>query len=299
MWPSIPAKGGLLVYEQNAWNTNIWQFDLKDGMHLERPPRGIISEKGNKMRPDVSPDGKKIAFESDRLGFWDIWTCNTDGTDCGQVTSLHGSAGRARWSPDGHSLAFEFHPKERSELYLVDVPAGIPRLLPTISGADNLSPSWSRDGKWLYFASKRGNEPFQIWKIPAGGGVPVQLTKNGGISPVESPDRQYLYYSKYEQGGVWRKPLEGGEEMQVLDEAGGHQWPNWVLTAEGIYFLKFDGTPHGTLQFLEFATAKTFPVWSFERDPGWGLALSHDGRSLVYIQDEYSESDIMLVKNFR
>ena len=298
-WPSIPAKKGLLVYEQSLSNANIWRLDLKDHTHLDKPPFAIISEKGSKARPDLSPGGKKIAFESDRLGFWDIWTCNSDGTDCVRATSLRGTAGRARWSPDGHTLAFEFHPNERGEIYLVELPGGTPRLIPTVPGADNLSPSSSNDGKWLYFASKRGNEPFQAWKIPAAGGTPIQLTKSGGISPIESPDGRFLYYSKYEQGGLWRRPLDGGEETEVVREVTGYQWPDWVVTRDGIYFLRFDQTSHGGVEFLEFATGKTAEVWNSDRDMGWGLAGSQDGRSLMYIQDEFSESDIMLIKNFR
>ncbi len=146
-WPSIPPKGDQLVYHQVVAKFNIWRLDLRDQRHHQRPPFALISEKGDKMRPDLSPEGKQIAFESNRLGFWDIWTCATDGSNCDQLTSLHGTAGRARWSPNGRYIAFEFHPKEQSEIYVVEVPGGVPRLLPTISGADNLSPSWSRDGQ--------------------------------------------------------------------------------------------------------------------------------------------------------
>ncbi len=298
-WPSIPPKGNSLVYSQVVAKFNIWRLDLKDPKHHQRPPFVSISEKGNKMRPDFSPDGKKIAFESNRLGFWDIWTCDSNGSNCDQVTSLHGTAGRARWSPNGRYIAFEFHPNERSEIYVVEVPGGVPRLLPTIPGADNLSPSWSRDGKWLYFASKRGGESFQLWKIPVEGGSPTRLTKNGGISPVESADGSFLYYSKYELGGVWRMPLQGGEESQLLDEAGRSSWPNWALTSNGIYFLRFDKSPHVTIQFFEFATHKTIPIWTLEKEPGWGLGISHDGHSILYVQNEFAESNIMLVKNFR
>lgn len=299
MWPSIPAKGGALVYEQTLSKLNIWRLNLKSTGQLERPPSAIIAEKGEKMRPELSPDGKKIAFESNRLGFWDIWTCNTDSSDCQQVTSLHGTAGRARWSPDGHSLAFEFHPGERGEIYVVEVPGGTPRLIRTIPGADNLSPNWSRDGKWLYFASKRGNEPFQAWKIPAQGGSPIQLTKNGGISPVESPDGRYLYYSKYEQGGLWRLPLRGGDENEILSDLPGHAWPNWAVTPSGIYFLEFGKSRRGAIKFLDLASLKILTLWTLENEPGWGLSVSCDGKSIVYIQDEYAESSIMMVKNFR
>ena len=298
-WPSIPPKGDQLVYQQIVSHFNLWRLDLKDVKHTQRPPAVMISEKGDKMRPDLSPDGKKIAFESNRLGFWDIWTCASDGSNCDQVTSLHGTAGRARWSPNGRYIAFEFHPKERSEIYLVEVPGGVPRLLPTIPGADNLSPSWSRDGQWIYFASKRGNEPFQIWKISVQGGAPTKVTRNGGISGVESPDGGFLYYSKYEMGGIWRQPLQGGEEAQVVEEVPGVGWPNWALTSDGIYFFRFNNSLHATIQFYDFASNKTVPVWTLEKEPGWGMSMSQDGKSIFYIQNEYAESNLMLVKNFR
>jgi Tol biopolymer transport system component/DNA-binding winged helix-turn-helix (wHTH) protein len=298
-WPSIPAKGEQLAYEQIVAKFNIWRLDLKDQKHYQAPPSVLISEKGDKMRPDLSPDGNKIAFESNRLGFWDIWTCATDGSNCDQVTSLHGTAGRARWSPNGGYIAFEFHPKERSEIYIVEVPGGVPRLLPTLPGADNLSPSWSRDGKWLYFASKRDSEPFQLWKMPVQGGSPTKLTKHGGMSGVESPDGRFLYYSKYELGGLWKMPLEGGEETQVLEEVRGGSWPNWALTSDGIYFLRFDKSPRVSIQFFDFATRKTIPLWTLDKEPGWGLAMSPNGKSILYVQGEFAESNIMLVKNFR
>lgn len=298
-WPSIPANGvSSLVYEQGLSTFNIWQVRLKDAKHSEKPASVLISEKGDKMRPELSPDGKRIAFESNRLGFWDIWSCDVEGKGCDQVTSLHGTAGRARWSPDGRHIAFEFHPKDRSEIYVVDVPGGVPHLLPTISGADNLSPSWSRDGKYLYFASKRGAEHFQVWKMPADGGTPMQITQHDGISPQESVDGRYLYFCKFEQGGLWRIPLSGGEETQIIKEVAGGGWPDWALAPEGIYFLKFGKFTDVSIEFFEFATGKSHRVWTLQKEPGWGVNLAADGKSIVYVQDEFAQSNLMLVKNF-
>ena len=299
VWPSIPTNGKhTLVYEQGVFKSNIWRLDLRDPAHRDRAPLPIVSEKGDKMRPELSPDGKKVAFESNRLGFWDLWTCEIEKGDCNQITSLHGTAGRARWSPNGRYIAFEFHPNEHSEISIVEVPGGVPHLVPTIPGADNLSPSWSRDGKWLYFASKTGTDAFQIWKIPVQGGAAVQLTRHGGISAVESTDGRYLYYSKFEEGGVWRMPVQGRDETQVLD-IGGDGWPNWALSSEGIYFLKFSKLSHPTIQFLSFATGKTHPLWTLEREPGWGIGVSRNGKSIVFTQDDFAESNLMLVENFR
>src|SRR5262249_54481058 len=144
-----------------------------------------------------------------------------------------------------------------------------------------------------------GNEPFQVWKIPSQGGSPIQLTKNGGISPVESADGRFLYFVKYEQGGLWRLPLRDGEETEILGEISGGEWPNWAITPSGIYFLRFAKSHHGAIEYLDFATQKVRPIWTLENEPGWGLSISRDGKSIVYIQDEYAESSVMLVTNFR
>ena len=93
-------------------------------------------------------------------------------------------------------------------------------------------------------------------------------------------------------------PLQGGQEAEVLDEVSGGSWPDWGVTSKGIYFLKFDKSPHATIQFFDFNTHKRIPIWTFDKEPGWGIAVAQDGKSIVYVQDEFAESNIMLVKNF-
>ncbi len=280
----------------------VWRIDLTDEKHPHGPPQLVIGTKGRKGRPDFSPDGKKIAFEDAQagpLGPSEIWTCNSDGSNCAQVTSLHGTAGTARWSPDGRYITFEFRPQERYEIWVVDVDGGPARVVPTLPGADNLAPNWSRDGHWIYFASNSGGGPFQLWKVQATGGVPVQITKNGGVYGIESADARSLYYAKFEVPGIWKMPLQGGEEIRVLDQSGGEGWWSWALTQNGIYFINFDTEPHATLAYFEFATHRIVRISAMDKAPSVGLAVAPDGRSILYVQNEFSESNIMLVKNFR
>jgi dipeptidyl aminopeptidase/acylaminoacyl peptidase len=229
----------------------------------------------------------------------EIWACDSNGENCEQLTSLHGTAGTARWSPDGRHIAFEFHPTERAEIYVVDVPGGAPRMIPTIKGADNLAPSWSRDGKWIYFASKRGGEPFQLWKVAIESGSQLQITRTGGLAAAESADGRFLYYSKYELGGIWRMPLDGGPEERILDRPEGPDWFNWELVRDGIYLLDRVTGPKATLDFFDLATRKLTRLASLDKPVGWGLAVSPDGRSLLCVETDFEESNIMLVKNFR
>jgi len=295
--PAISRKGNELAYQHGLRRDGIWRLKLDDATHGHASAELVVSAKGQNGRPDFSSDGKRFSFESNRLGYQDIWVCDSDGSNCGQATSLHGEAGAARWSPDGRHIAFEFRPKDHSEIFLVDVPGGSPRLLPTLPGSDNGGPSWSRDGKWIYFCSDKSGGPLQLWKVQYEGGVPIRVTSNGGVSAIESVDRRFLYYSKWGAPGVWRMLIEGGPESRILDQPDGTDWYNWGVTSRGVYFIDSHAKP-ATIKFFEFATGKQFPVFVPPRQPSVGLAVSQSGDYILYSQRDLAESSIVLVKNF-
>ncbi len=85
---------------------------------------------------------------------------------------------------------------------------GIPRQL-THEPSAEYDPTWSRDGRWVYFFSERGGSQ-QIWKIPSEGSEALQVTRNGGRYAVESWDGHDLYYWKA-TGTEWRQDLVGAE----------------------------------------------------------------------------------------
>jgi hypothetical protein len=157
--------------------------------------------------------------------------------------------------------------------------------------------SWSRDGQWIYFYSNRGGATYQLWKVPISGGSPVQATKNGGVYGVESDDGQSFYYSKYDVPGLWKMPLSGGQETRVLDEP--DDWRDWGLARNGICFIHYQRLqPDAILEFFEFATHRIIPISTLDK-PFEGLAVSPDGRTVLYSRIESLQSNIMLVKNFR
>jgi Tol biopolymer transport system component/DNA-binding winged helix-turn-helix (wHTH) protein len=296
--PSIPRKGNLLAYEHAAVSNSIWQMNLKDKAQPLGSPYRLIASRGMiNYRPNVSPDGQKVVFESDRLGYSDIWYCDRDGSNCTQLTSLHGTAGTARWSPDGQHVVFEFQSRHYYDVYVVDLPNGRPRRLPTFPESDNGAPNWSRDGKWIYFYSTHEKGRLQLWKVPFQGGTPVRVTRNSGVYATESDDGRMLYYSKGEQPGVWKMPLNGGKEERVLDIPEGGRWFNWALSPTGLYFVNSTGAEKQRIEFFDFATRKRTPIGDVGKTCR-GLALAPDGKSLLYSQTDSEDYDIMLVKNF-
>jgi len=137
-----------------------------------------------------------------------------------------------------------------------------------------------------------------LWKVPLQGGPPVQITRDGGLFAAESADGRFLYYSKFEAPGIWKVSIQGGEEERVLDQAGGNEWYNWALARNGIYFLRHH-KGGAVLDFFDFATGRTISLSTSDRENWIGLAVSADGRSILYAENELEDSTIMLVKNFR
>jgi len=169
----------------------------------------------------------------------------------------------------------------------------------TYEQADDVAPSWSHDGKWIYFGSNRTGV-HQVWKIPPEGGTPVQVTKSGGIAANESPDGKSLYYTKVRGvTGLWKAPLKGGPESKVLDSL---FYLNFAVRPEGIYFIPGSGSPAVcSLQLLSFAngTVRTIVPKEALGEGVDTLTVSPDGRSILYARWGSQDRELVLVENFR
>ena len=125
----------------------------------------------------------------------------------------------------------------------------------------------------------------------------MQVTKQGGYEAYESPDGQFLYYTTSSYGlGIWRMPVAGGQETKVLEQGRSGAWD--VLN-QGIYFVNLQASPHPTIEFFNFTTSRTTQIATLEKTFTNGFCVSPDGRWILWSQADRSESDIMLMENFR
>lgn len=298
--PTISRLGNRLAFAVFQLRGNIWRVDLNGpGKEPSQPIRFIFSTQ-NEFYPAFSPDGRRIAFMSERSGTQEIWICDSDGSKTLQLTSFGGAAIYGpSWSPDSQNIALTVAQKGiKEDIYVVSVNGGVPRRM-TTDPAEDKWPYWSHDGKWIYFSSTRSGRE-EIWRMPASGGEAVQITRNSGDTPQESPDGRFLYYMKGwpDAVSVWRASVDGNQEAKVLDSV--HSEGQWTVGKEGIYFFRTpDKMGHSDICFYEFASGQIRKVLTIQMPVNNHIAVSPDGRTILYPQSDESGSVLMLVDNFR
>ena len=159
--PAISAKGNWLAFTELEENWNIWRVRLASS-GMGKPER-LLSSTGKNHSPSYSPDGRHIAFVSDRSGSPEIWLADQDGSDLKRLTYFNGSwLGSIRWSPDGKTIVFDARPAGHSGIFTMPVSGGSPAPLQQ-DAFEERRPTWSHDGQSIYFNSNRGGS-LQIWK---------------------------------------------------------------------------------------------------------------------------------------
>ena len=298
-----------LVYVRSFTDENIWRVEIAaPAATASSPPRVFLSSTRGDWFPQFSPDGRRVAFASDRSGPGGIWLAEADGSGAIQLASMGAFAtGANRWSPDGERIVFHSNSEGQGEVFVIPAVGGKPRNL-TSHRASDAFPSFSRDGQWIYFSSNRTGE-YRIWKIPASGGDAVQVPNSVGYVPFESPDGAYLYYVQTfdKPSPLWRLPASGGVPVKVLE---GVFFGNYVVREGGIYYIDkpsgqggvyYLDMPSGEtrLQYLDFATRRSTTVARNLGNVDACLAVSPDGRTILYSRMDSSVDDLMLVEDFR
>jgi WD40 repeat protein len=238
-----------LVWEHTLEDSNIWRLDL-----VSHKVERIVASTRMDSSPQLSPDGRSLVFVSDRTGNFQLWRAGADGSNPVQLTKYSSEyPGSARWSPDAGRIAFDLRGEEGRAIFVMDMATGATRQW--TRWREGSRPSWSRDGRWIYFGDRAPDNRFEVWKVPtAAPGEPERVTHGSGTDPFDSPDGRTIYFAR-DNGGLWSIPAAGGAITPVGPQSVQGGW--FSITARGLFFA--DLYPGGAPGVSVPSTPK--PIW--------------------------------------
>lgn len=251
--------------------------------------------------PNPSPDGKRVLFQSNRTGRWEIYVMNADGSDPTQLTDRAGDNVTPVWSPDGKRIALAASPGGNSDIYVMNADGSEWKRLTDHPGDDS-HPHWSADGSRIVFNSPRttpdltadwSSQWHEIFSMKVDGTDLRQHTDHGTVCtyPSFSPDGTKIAYRKVTDtpGFAWDLTtgqrnsevfvanVDGSSEVNLSNNAAFDGWPVWSPDGRQIafasnrtgpanvgqlYVVNVDGT--GLRQITGGPWSHAQPAWSFD-----------------------------------
>lgn len=198
-----PASGvapGNIVYmarpnEAEPWAIYRMRSDGSD-------PTRLTQTTSEETLPVWSPDGRMIAFVSNRDGNREIYTMHADGSNQVNLTRNAADDWTPCWSPSGQKIAFASYRDGNWEIYTMNADGTEPRRL-TNSPSAEYSPAWSPDGRTIACVSAvDGN--LEIYAVAVENGQMTRLTFDGATdqAPAWSPDGKLLAWESYRDGNM-------------------------------------------------------------------------------------------------
>jgi TolB protein len=178
--PIFSPDGQSILYprsDDDSYST-LWRVPLSNG-----GPTLIERGRGISSSPSFSPDGRRIAFMTDRIGHNEVYIIDADGTNPVWITQIAGDLnessyrGEPDWSPDGVTVAFQSRVAGSFQIMMVNLRDNVATRLTDVG--ENQSPSWAPDGRHIVFTSNRSGSD-QLWIRDTRSGVMRQLTYQSG-----------------------------------------------------------------------------------------------------------------------
>jgi len=196
-WPSWSPDGTRIVFHR--MHLPIMSVDLPSpklvfgdyevfAMNADGTDVGNLSDNpATDWYPLWSPDGAKIAFQSDRNGAGEIFSMNPDGSHQTDLTQNPALDGAPAWSPDGSRIAFVSLRDGNPEIYVMNADGSGQMRLTNSPGWD-AGPSWSADGSQIAFESDRDGM-YHVYVVNADGTNVRRLTSEASVYPVWTESR--------------------------------------------------------------------------------------------------------------
>jgi Tol biopolymer transport system component len=299
---ALAADGRWLAYSVFRNTSNLWWIPIPRQAPVSPADARPLTAGSQVVEGiDVSPDGRWVAFDSDRSGNQDIYKISVDGGDPIQVTTDSADDFMPAWSPDGRQIAFHSFSDGLRRVEVVSADGGVTG--PVIAAPKNQRfPGWSPDGRALVFSSDETGR-MELYTVRRRADSAWErarkVTTAGGLNGRWSPDGRRIAYTTAD--GIWTIAAEGGVPHQILrvDTAAGPliDVVQWGRDGRTLYYKAFDlakgsgiwvvpadgGTPRLLVRFDDRAHQSNRPEFAT------------DGRRLYFTMSE-QKSDVWVME---
>ncbi len=243
-----------------------------------------------------SPDGRKIAFASNRLGndpeTLAVWLMDADGKNPHPLTAGKVNDEMPAISPDGRRLAFMSNRDGNLEIYVMNLD-GSDTVRLTNHPANDIHPQWTPDGTEVIFNSSRdtkepnGAEVFEIYAVKPDGTGFRQITHDGAVSTYAamSPDGQKIVYRKLTAGNseVFVCNADGSGEANLTNGPAFDGWPAWSPDSKRIVFASNRGSPADVYEIFVMNSDGSNPMALTDlKARSTAPVFSPDGRTILF-----------------
>jgi Tol biopolymer transport system component/C-terminal processing protease CtpA/Prc len=273
--------------------------------------RLLVSHASNESQPSFSPDGRTLAFVSDRTGGGDIYLLTLATGDLRRLTYDDGNDLLDGWSRDGQWIYYSSSSRDiaGNDIYRVRTSGGMPMLVSADRFTNEFASAPSPDGQSIIF-SARGNGPGQWWRKGHSHLDEAEIWIMKGLStngyeklvdrgaknywPMWSADGRSIYFMSDRSGAenIWTKPMSGAPRQITQFRAGRVLWPDISTDGKTIVFERNFG-----VWTLDVDSGKAAEVPIRRRGASIGpvtehltlnngfsdLSLSPDGRKVVFV----------------
>lgn len=272
--PTVAPDGSKVAFAVRGSNSDLWRLPVDPA--TGRPtgqPEPMVRTTRVESRGAWSPDGRTIAFNSDRLGEMNIWLRGVADSAERQLTQGPGGDYQPNWSPDGKSIVFFSARAGAADIWAVQTSDGhLTRL--TDDPATDTNPFYSPDGKRIAFLSDRG-ERSELWVMNAEGSGQRRLSPvvAGGHFLRWTPDGRGIVF-RSESGTqiqIFRMGVEDGSLTRLPDVASGAHMSfspdqSRILDVQGhkaLWVYPVDGSsPQQAFAFDDPDVRIDYPTWS-------------------------------------
>ncbi len=292
---SLTADSRTLAAVRSDRLVNIWIAPDGDAGRAKSITAGAGREDGIRGLA-WTPDGR-ILYRSMAGDSPQLWIMDADGAAGKQLTVDGPEHFDPAVSPDGRYIVWSSSPSGRRHILRMDMDGTNIKQL--TSGSNEWQPEFSPDGKWLVYAAMG----FSLWKTPADGGAPMQLTDGVSWRPAISPDGKWIAFNRLDEAsGQWRIaviPFGGGPPHKIFDAPSSslYRAVRWTPDGRGVAYPVTQGSVSNLWsQPLDGGPARK--LTDFKDQIIFDFAWSRDGKQIALSRGVIN-SDVVLISNFR